>query len=199
MEWQSSWTDPFQQYLKPFASLIGDRRTWQALLETVKGIIASGSVIGHRIASSSPELSRSKDGGQRVLRMAKGESTRRSEIDAEHLTAQLRQVGVAQLQQSEEEEVWLIADGSDLCKPYAQEMPYLMEVLDENERLVPGYRTLTVIGMTPKHRGILYQKVLSSEEPGFGSRTGGGANDALDGEFGSGRTQTRQRGDLAVG
>jgi hypothetical protein len=167
MEWQSSWTDPFQQYLKPFASLIGDRRTWQALLETVKGIIASGSVIGHRIASSSPELSRSKDGGQRVLRMAKGESTRRSEIDAEHLTAQLRQVGVAQLQQSEEEEVWLIADGSDLCKPYAQEMPYLMEVLDENERLVPGYRTLTVIGMTPKHRGILYQKVLSSEEPGF--------------------------------
>jgi hypothetical protein len=123
MEWQSSWTDPFQEYLKPFASLIGDRRTWQALLETVKGIIASGSVIGHRIASSSPELSRSKDGGQRVLRMAKGESTKRSEMDAEHLTTQLRQVGVAQLQQSEEEEVWLIADGSDLCKPYAQEMP----------------------------------------------------------------------------
>jgi hypothetical protein len=76
-------------------------------------------------------------------------------------------VGVAQLRQSEEEEVWLIADGSDLCKPYAQEMPYLMEVLDENEQLVPGYRTLTVIGVTPKRRGILYQKVLSSEEPGF--------------------------------
>ena len=77
-----------------------------------------------------------------------GESTRRSEIDAEHLTAQLRQVGIAQLQESEEEEVWLIADGSDLCKPYAQEMPYLMEVLDENEQVVPGYRTLTVIGVT---------------------------------------------------
>jgi hypothetical protein len=142
MEWQSSWTDPFQQYLKPFTSLIGDRRTWQTVLETVKGIIASGSVIGKRIASSSPELSRSKDGGQRVLRMAKGESTKRSEIDAEHLTAQLRQVGVAQLAQAEEE-VWLIADGSDLCKPYAQEMPYLMQVLNENKEVVPGYRTLT--------------------------------------------------------
>src|SRR5258708_19019486 len=105
MEWQRSWTDPFQEYLKPFATLIGDRRTWQALLETVKGIIASGSVIGHRIASASPELSQSKDGGQRVLRMAKGESTRRSEIDAEHLTAQLRQVGGAQLQQSGEDGV----------------------------------------------------------------------------------------------
>jgi hypothetical protein len=167
MEWQSNWTDPFQEYLKPFTSLIGDRRTWQVFLETVKGIIASGSVIGQRIASSSPELSRSKDGGQRVLRMAKGECTKRSEMDAEHVTAQLQQVGVAQLQQSEAEEVWLIADGSNLCKPYAQEMPYLMEVLDEDEQLVPGYRTLTVIGVAPERRGILYQKVLSSEEPGF--------------------------------
>lgn len=93
MEWRSSWTDPFQEYLKPFACLIGDRRTWHALLETVKGIIASGSVIGTRIAASSEELSRSKNGAQRVLRMAKGESTRRSELDAEHLTARLRQVG----------------------------------------------------------------------------------------------------------
>lgn len=32
MEWQSNWTDPFQQYLKPFATLIGDRKTWQAML-----------------------------------------------------------------------------------------------------------------------------------------------------------------------
>jgi len=156
MEWQSNWTDPFQEYLKPFTSLIGDRRTWQVFLETVKGIIASGSVIGQRIASSSPELSRSKDGGQRVLRMAKGECTKRSETDAEHVTAQLQQVGVAQLQQSEAEEVWLIADGSNLCKPYAQEMPYLMEVLDEDEQLVPGYRTLTVIGLPPKIAAFLH-------------------------------------------
>lgn len=167
MEWQSNWTDPFQQDLKPFASLIGDRRTWQTVLETVKGSIASGSVIGKRIASSSPELSRSKDGGQRVLRMAKGESTKRSEIDAEQVTAKLRQVGIAQLAQAEEEDVWVIGDGSDLCKPYAQEMPYLMEVLNENKEVVPGYRTLTGIGVTPKRRGILSQKVLSSEEPGF--------------------------------
>jgi hypothetical protein len=46
-------------------------------------------------------------------------------------------------------------------------LPYLMEVLNENKEVVPGYRTLTVIGVTPSRRGILYQKVLSSEEPGF--------------------------------
>lgn len=167
MEWRSNWTDPFQEYLKPFASLIGDRRTWRTLLATVKGIIASGSVIGERIAACSEELSQSKDGAQRVLRMAKGKSTKRSELNAEDLTARLRQVGVTQLQESEAEEVWLIADGSDLCKPYAQEMPYLMQVRDQNKKLVPGYRTLTVLAVTPKRRGILYQKVLSSEEPGF--------------------------------
>lgn len=167
MEWRSNWTDPFQEYLKPFASLIGDARTWRALQETVKGIIASGSVIGERIAAASAELSRSKNGAQRVLRMAKGESTKRSELNAEDLTARLRQVGIAQVQESEAEEVWLIADGSDLCKPYAQEMPYLMQVRDKNKKLVPGYRTLTVLAVTPKRRGILYQKVISCEEPGF--------------------------------
>ncbi len=99
--------------------------------------------------------------------MAKGESTRRSELAAEHLTEQLRQMGVGQLQKSETQEVWLIADGSNLCKPYAQEMPYLMEVLDEDEQLVPGYRMLTVIGVVSEHRGILYQKVLSRGEAGW--------------------------------
>ncbi|MEO7021012.1 MAG: hypothetical protein ABI234_12730 [Ktedonobacteraceae bacterium] len=74
----------------------------------------------------------------------------------------------------------------------------MMEVLNENKEVVPGYRTLTGIGVTPKRRGILSQKVLSSEEPGFLSRTGGGANNALDGEYGSGGTESQQAGDLAV-
>ncbi len=133
----------------------------------MKGIIASGRVIGTRIAASSEELSQSKKGAQRVLRMVKGERTKRSELDAEALTARLRQVGVKQLQESEEEEGWLIADGSDLCNPYAQEMRYLMQVRDKNKKLVPGSRSLTVLAVTPKRRGLLSQKVLSSEEPGF--------------------------------
>jgi hypothetical protein len=165
MEWRSSWTDPFQEDLKPFAGLIGDRRTWQALRETVKGIIASGRVIGTRIAASWEELSQSKNGAQGVLRMAKGESPKRSERDAEALTARLRQGGVKQLPESEEEDVCLIADGSDLCKPYAQEMPYVMQVRDQNKKRVSGYRPLTVLAVTPKRRGILSQNVLSSEEP----------------------------------
>src|SRR5258708_34156744 len=98
---------------------------------------------------SLPGLSRSKRGSERVLRMAKGESTQRSDLDAEHLTAHLRQVGIAQLEQGQEEESWLVADGSDLCKTEAEAMPYLRHVKDEQGEVVPGHRGLTVSGMTP--------------------------------------------------
>src|SRR6266568_3672030 len=40
----------------------------------------------------------------------------------------LVRVAVEQLAQAPEDELWLIADGSDLRKPYAQEMPALMQV-----------------------------------------------------------------------
>ena len=46
-----------------------------------------------------------------------------------------------QLEQAPEEELWLIADSSDLRKPYAEAMAYLMQVRDLNEQLVPGYHT----------------------------------------------------------
>jgi hypothetical protein len=63
----------------------------------------------------------------------------------------------------------LVADGSDLRKPYATEMPALMQVRDLDGKLVPGYRTLNVLGMTPQRRGILYQRLFSSEEEAFTS------------------------------
>ena len=42
-------------------------------------------------------MAAAQDGGQRVSRLATGESTHRSQLDAAHLTARLRQHGVAQL------------------------------------------------------------------------------------------------------
>src|SRR6266568_5447080 len=64
----------------------------------------------------------------------------------------LVRVAVEQLAQAPEDELWLIADGSDLRKPYAQEMPALMQVRDLEGHLVPGYRTLNVLGVTPGRR-----------------------------------------------
>jgi len=94
-----------------------------------------------------------------VARLASGASTQRSDLDAEHLTEQVRKVAVQQLEQTPEEELWLIADSSDLRNPYAQTMPYLMQVRDLDEKLVPGYRTLNVLGVTPGRRGLLYHRL----------------------------------------
>ena len=102
-----------------------------------------------------------------MIRLATAESTQRSELVAEHLTNRLLEVAVKQLEQAPEEELWLIADCSDLRKPYAEVMPYLMQVRDLDGDLVPGYRTLNVIGLTPERRGLLYHRLLSSQAPDF--------------------------------
>lgn len=167
MEWNPTWEDPLTSYVKHFDGLIGDQRTRKTFGETVKGIIAAGSLICQQMAAQSAELSQGKKGSQRVIRLATGESTQRSELDAEHLTKRLREVAVAQFEQVPEEEFWLIADSSDLRKPYAEVMPYLMPVRDLEEKLVPGYRTLNVIGLTPGRRGLLYHRLFSSQEPDF--------------------------------
>jgi hypothetical protein len=160
---------PLAEYLGHFDGLIGDKRTGRTMGEIVRGIINAGSLVCQQIAAHSPELSAVKDGAQRVIRFAKGKSTKRSQVDAEHLTETLCQRGVEQLAESEADELWLIADPSDLRKPYANEMPALMQVKDLDGKLVPGYRTLNVLGLTPGRRGILYHRLFSSAAEDFSS------------------------------
>jgi hypothetical protein len=62
-------------------------------------------------------------------------------VDVEHLTQQLRAVALEQWAQAPEDELWLIADGSDLRKPEISAMPALMQVLNWDDRLVPGALT----------------------------------------------------------
>jgi len=88
-------------------------------------------------------------------------------LDAESLTERLRNRGIEELAQAESDELWLMLDGSDLRKPHAEAMPDLMQVKALDGSLVPGYRTLNVLGVTPKRRGILYHRLFSSEEAGF--------------------------------
>jgi hypothetical protein len=158
---------PLVEYLGQFDGLIGDKRTGQTFSEVVRGIINAGSLVCQQIAAHSPVLSAVKDGAQRVIRLAKGESTKRSAVDAEHLVEALCKRGVEQLSESETEELWLIADPSDLRKPYANEMPDLMQVKDLDGKLVPGYRTLNILGVTPGRRGILYHRLFSSVAEDF--------------------------------
>jgi hypothetical protein len=110
MECNTTWEDPLMSYVKSFDGLIGDKRTGKTFRETVKGIIAAGSLICQQIAAQSAELSKGKKGPQRVIRLATGASTQRSRLDAQHLTQRLREVAVEQLEQAPEDEVWLIAE-----------------------------------------------------------------------------------------
>ena len=156
MKWELDWNDPFTQYLEPFEHLVGDRRTWVTLTQTVRGIIGSGSLVCQQIAAHAPVLASVKKGAQRSPK-----------LDAAHLTLQLRTQSLTHLQQHAPEELWLLADGSDLRKPYAKAMPNLMKVRSLTKTLVPGYRTLSVLGVTPGWRGVLYHHLFSSKEPGF--------------------------------
>jgi hypothetical protein len=171
MDWCGRWESPFQEYVESFAGLIGDQRTKRTFAEILKGIVGGGSLVCEQIARHSPVLSRVKHGTQRVIRLAKGQSTRRSQLTAEPLVSRLRERGLAQLKPSSAEGVWLILDQSNLCKPYAQEMPELMYVLDLDKRLVPGYRTMNVLGVTPGRRGLLYHHLYSSEAEDFVSES----------------------------
>ena len=137
MKWELDWNDPFTQYLAPFDPLVGDRRTWTTLSETVRGIIGSGSLLCQRIAAQSPILSAVKKGAQPIIRLVSAQTTKRSPtLDATHLTAQLRTTALAHLTEVSGDELGLIADGSDLRKPYAKAMPDLKRELAKAHRWV---------------------------------------------------------------
>lgn len=167
MAWEAEWENPLTEYVRRFDSLIGDRRTGWTFREVIKGIIGAGKLVCQRIAAHSAVWAATGKGAQRVIRLAKGESTKRSQLDADHLTEQLRAYGLAELAESETDELWLMGDGSDLRKPYAQMLPNLMQVKDLDGKLVPGYRTLNVLGVTPQRRGVLYHRLFSSNEAEF--------------------------------
>ena len=168
MKWELEWNDPFSAYLEPYEHLVGDRRTWVALTQTVRGIIGSGSLVCQQIAAHAPVLASVVKGAQRIIRMVTGETTTRSpNLDAAHLTQQLRTQSLTHLQQQSPDELWLLADGSDLRKPYAKAMPDLMKVRTLTKTLVPGYRTLNVLGVTPGWRGVLYHHLFSAKEADF--------------------------------
>jgi hypothetical protein len=100
--------------------------------------------------------------------MALGETTRRSQLDAGHLTAVLRAQGAAALRA--EPEVTLVLDGMELRRAGAEAQAHLMRVKALTGGLVNGYRSFNVLGMGEGDaRGLLYHQLFSSTAPGFRS------------------------------
>ncbi|MBI2843439.1 MAG: hypothetical protein HYX78_08570 [Armatimonadetes bacterium] len=101
MEQDAEWKGVLDGYLSSFSGIIRDKRTSKTFEEVIKGVIASGSLICERIAAHSSVLSAAKEGAQRVIRLATGESTIRSGIDAENITARQRERAVSELKKQE--------------------------------------------------------------------------------------------------
>lgn len=102
--------------------------------------------------------------------MLRGETTTRSDLTPDTLTAKLQAHGVERLRG--EAAIWVILDGSDLRKPYATAMEGLQRVKRlAGQGTVPGYRTLNAIGVGPAKRGLLYHRLFSSTAPDFVSES----------------------------
>ena len=102
--------------------------------------------------------------------MLRGETTTRSALDPETLTAKLQAHGVARLRG--EDAVWVILDESDLRKPHATAMEGLQRVKRlQGQGTVPGYRTLNALGLGPSKRGLLYHRLFSSTAADFVSES----------------------------
>jgi hypothetical protein len=160
------------EYLGSFDHLVGDKRTGLVLRETVQGIIGAESLICARIAAYCPELAtRNNNGEQRIRRMVSGETTKRSDLDADSLIKCLQGRGVEQLR--EDDDIWVVVDPSELRKPNAHEMPSLMRVRGLGGKgLVNGYRTINALGIGRSgRRGVLYHRLFSSTEDEFESES----------------------------
>lgn len=162
--------DALTTYLAAFAPLFGDRRSYRTFQHICYGILAAGSLRAARIAAHAPAFAPLRAPSQPIIRFATGDSTQRSTISPPTLTTTVAQHGLAAFATTPPAtEIWLILDGSEIRKPHSQQLPDLMRVRALDGRLVPGYRTLNVLGVTPQQRALLYHRLFSSQEAGFQS------------------------------
>jgi len=158
---QREW-DTSETFLSAFDSLIGDERTRRTFQGVIHGIISGESLRAAVIARFfPPAMAAISNGERRVRRMAAGDSTQRSRLDADQVTNILREQGVANLRA--EPELELVLDGMELRRPGAHEQEYLMSVKALDGSLVNGYRSFN-LGLTLEQPEVRLLAYLGSWE-----------------------------------
>ena len=156
----------FTRYLARFSDVCGDQRTLYTLGQTVEGILGSQSLRCAQIARSAPGLAATDSSEQRIRDMVRGHTIKNSpDLDEQHLVQRRVLRGVEML--SADDDIWVAMDTSDLRKPYATNMPDLMDVRALDGSLVPGYRVITALGLGKGARGLLYHHLFSSKADDF--------------------------------
>lgn len=159
-------TSKLTTYASSYRDLFGDQRLFDGFLGTLQGILGSQSLQVSKIANSSSLLA-GPHAERRVRRLVHG-ANQRAPLAAEALTERLTKEGAKKL--AWEDEVLLVLDESDLRKPFASSMEHLDTVRSLDGELVPGFRTLNVLGIGASgQRAILYHHSFSASAPGFES------------------------------
>jgi hypothetical protein len=159
-------TSKLTTYASSYRDLFKDQRLFDGFVGTLQGILGSQSLHVSKIASSSSLLS-GQHAERRVRRLVHGDN-QRAPLAAETLTERLTEEGAKKV--AWEGEVLLILDESDLRKPFASNMEHLDTVRSLDGELIPGFRTLNVLGIgTSGQRSILYHHSFSATTPDFES------------------------------
>lgn len=159
-------TSKLATYASNYRDLFGDQRLFDGFVGTLQGILGSQSLHMSKIANASSVLS-GPHAERRVRRLVHGDN-QRAPLSAEVLMERLTEESAKKL--AWEGEVLLILDESNLRKPFASSMEHLDTVRSLDGELVPGFRTLNVLGIgTSGQRAILYHHSFSATAPGFES------------------------------
>lgn len=159
-------TSKLTTYASSYRDLFGDQRLFDGFVGTLQGILGSQSLHISKIANASSLLT-GRHAERRVRRLVHG-ANQRAPLAAEALMERLTKEGAKKL--AWEDEVLLVLDESDLRKPFASSMENLDTVRSLDGELVPGFRTLNVLGIGASgHRAILYHHSFSATAPGFES------------------------------
>ena len=154
-------------FIQPYRSLFRDRRLFQGFHNALAGILASGSTCVRQMARVTPHGGVTPHAERRLRRLVHHQN-QRTDLNADTLTRRLQMQGAARMAGATE--VVVILDGSDLRKPHSQNLEYLDAVRDLQGNIIPGYRTLNAIALTPEGRQcVLYHRTYSTRAPGFTS------------------------------
>lgn len=153
------------EYVQPYRSLFRDRRLFQGFQAAVAGILASGSTRLRQMARLAPGMGASPHAERRLRRLVHHQN-QRTEMNADTLAECVQAQGAQRVAGARE--VIVVLDGSDLRKPHSQKLEHLDAVRDLRGQIIPGYRTLNAIGLTPEGRqSLLYHTTYSTRAPGF--------------------------------
>ena len=156
-----------ETFVTPYKRLFRDKRLFEGFQACIWGIIGSGSCQVSRVASHNPITGNVPHSERRLRRLLHG-NNQRAKVDADALSSVLSEEGAKLL--AGEQEVLLVIDESDLRKPYSRQLEYLDSVSDLSGKPVPGYVTLSVLGIGESgQRALLYQRTFSSNDPAFKS------------------------------